>query len=164
MTERFPRSVWIPLMALSLVMFGWRLTTVPLTNWDEGIYANVNLELFHSHDWTKLTYFGANFLEKPPLQFWITSVLYGVFGPTELAVRLLPALAGLGTVLLIAWWTWSATKQRNTALIAGLLFVLGRFTLVHAFRTGDLDGLLTLFITLAMFGYWRSWTAPRWIG
>lgn len=161
--ERLPRSIWVPVLLLALVIFGWRLNTVPLTNWDEGIYANVNLELFHSHDWTKLTYFGADFLEKPPLQFWLTFVLFGLLGPTELAVRLLPAIAGIGTALLLALWAWQATKQRGVAMLAGIMFTLGQFALVHAFRTGDLDGLLALFITVSVYGYWRSWQSPRWI-
>lgn len=163
MAGRLPRSVWIPLVALSLVIFGWRLNSVPLTNWDEGIYANVSLELFRSQDWSNLTYFGADFLEKPPLQFWVTSALFGIIGPTELAVRILPALAGVATSLLLALWTFQVTRQRWVALAAGTMFVLGHFALVHAFRTGDLDGLLTFFITLALYGYWRSWTRPRWI-
>lgn len=171
-TAQLPRSVWLPVLALAMVVFGWRINTVPLTNWDEGIYANVNLELFRSHDWSKLTYFGADFLEKPALQFWASSWLFGVFGPTELAVRLIPALAGIGTALLLALWAWQATHKRSVAVLAGGLFVLGRFTLIHAFRTGDLDGLLTFFITLAMYGYWRAVApsgdgfgsrAPRWI-
>lgn len=163
MSSRLPRSVWIPVLALALVVFGWRINTIPFTNWDEGIYANVNLELFHSQDWTKLTYFGADFLEKPPLQFWATSFLFGVFGPTELAVRLIPVLAGIATSLLLALWVWQRTKHRAASVITGVVFILGRFALLHAFRTGDLDGLLVLFITLALYGYWRSWTSARWI-
>lgn len=162
MTSQRNYLVWLPILVVALVVFGWRLNSVPLTNWDEGIYANVNLELFRSHDWTKLTYFGANFLEKPPLQFWATSALFGILGPTELAIRLWPALAGLGTVMLLAWWAWQATKNRWTALLAGLAFVLGRFALVHAFRTGDLDGALTFFIVLALYSYWRSCDRSRW--
>ncbi|MEK7538038.1 MAG: phospholipid carrier-dependent glycosyltransferase, partial [Patescibacteria group bacterium] len=156
MSTLWPRSVWIPVLALALVIFGWRLNSVPLTNWDEGIYANVNLELFRSHDWTKLTYFGKDFLEKPPLQFWLTYPLIGVFGPTELAMRLWSALAGAGTAVLLALWGWQATQKRSVAWLAGGLFVLGRFALIHAFRSGDLDGLLTFLIVLDMYGYWRS--------
>lgn len=163
MSNRLPKSVWIPVLVLSVIIFGWRLNSVPLTNWDEGIYANVNLELFRSHDWSKLTYFGADFLEKPPLQFWMTFVLFGIFGPTELAVRFIPAVAGIATALLLALWAWQATKERGTALLAGMMFTLGQFALVHAFRTGDLDGLLVFCITLALYSYWRSWLAPRWI-
>ncbi|MEK7637465.1 MAG: phospholipid carrier-dependent glycosyltransferase [Patescibacteria group bacterium] len=163
MSTFWPRSVWIPVLALALVIFGWRLNSVPLTNWDEGIYANVNLELFRSHDWTKLTYFGKDFLEKPPLQFWLTYPLIGVFGPTELAMRLWSALAGAGTAVLLALWGWQATQKRSVAWLAGGLFVLGRFALIHAFRSGDLDGLLTFLIVLAMYGYWRSLATPRWI-
>lgn len=160
---RLPRVVWIPVLALAIAVFGWRVTTVPLTNWDEGIYANVNLELFKSHDWTKLTYFGADFLEKPPLQFWATYPLFGIFGPTELAVRFWSVFAGVATSMLLCWWAWQASGRRMTALLAASFFILGRFALVHAFRTGDLDGLLTFFVTLAMYGYWRAGTAPRWM-
>ncbi len=159
---RLPRSIWISVLLVSALVFCWRLNTVPLTNWDEGIYANTNLELFHSQDWTKLTYFGAKFLEKPPLQFWGTYVLFGVFGPTEFAVRLWSALAGIATALLLALWGWQATQKKSVAWIAALSFVFGRFALIHAFRTGDLDGLMTLFIVVAMYAYWRSLKTPRW--
>lgn len=158
-----PRVVWVALLALSLVIFGWRINSTPLTNWDEGIYANVNLELFRSQDWTKLTYFGADFLEKPPLQFWATFPLIGILGPTELAIRLWSVVAGIGTVLLLGVWTWQATRKKIPALLVGVMFALGRFALIHVFRTGDLDGLMTFFITLAMYAYWRSPGAPRWM-
>lgn len=162
MSARIPKQVWLTLLIASAFFFGWKVNTLPLTNWDEGIYANVNLELFHSQDWTKLTYFGKDFLEKPPLQYWMTYPLFGILGPTELAVRLWSVLAGIATVLLIALWAWQATKKVSIALMAGAMIVLGRYAIAHAFRTGDLDGLLTFCITLALYGYWRSWKVPRW--
>ncbi len=153
---KLPRSVWIPILILAALVFAWRMNTQPLTNWDEGIYANVNLELFHSQDWTKLTYFGVNFLEKPPLQFWLTYPLFGIFGANEFSVRFWSVAAGIGTALLIGLWSWRASQKKIIALLAPAMFILGRFALIHAFRTGDLDGLLTFFVTLAMYGYWRA--------
>jgi 4-amino-4-deoxy-L-arabinose transferase-like glycosyltransferase len=162
--KTLPRSVWIPVLALALCIFGWKVQSLPLTNWDEGIYANVNLELFHSHDWTKLTYFGKDFLEKPPLQFWLTYLSFGILGPTEVAVRLWSVLAGMGTAVLLAVWAWQARSRRWVALLAGGMLILGRFALIHVFRTGDLDGLMIFFITVAMYSYWRVVRgAPRWM-
>lgn len=156
MTMVWPRRVWVPILVLSCLVFGWRSTTIPLTNWDEGIYANVNLELFRSHDWTKLTYFGADFLEKPPLQFWATSFLIGVFGPTELAIRLPSLLAGVGTVMLVAWWVWQITGRRWPTYVAAGGAMFGKFAMIHLFRTGDVDGLLVLFVTAALYAYWSA--------
>ncbi len=157
-----PRSVWLPIAVAALLVFGWRIWNVPLTNWDEGIYANVNLELWRSHDWTKLTYFGQNFLEKPPLQFWLTWPLIGLLGPTELAMRLWPVAAGVATAVLLGWWAWQASRNRWLAWLVAIIFISGRFVVNHAFRTGDLDGLLTWFIAFALYSYWRAADRPRW--
>lgn len=158
-----PRHVWIPVVVAALLVFGWQANTRPLTNWDEGIYANVNLELWQGHDWTKLTYFGRDFLEKPPLQFWLTSLSFGIFSPTELGLRVWSILAGAGTAVLLAVWMWQLTSRRALAWCVAGLFVLGRFSLQHAFRTGDLDGLLVLWFVLALYAYWRSWKNPKWL-
>ncbi|MBI5467022.1 MAG: glycosyltransferase family 39 protein [Candidatus Kerfeldbacteria bacterium] len=159
---RWPRSVWIPVLVAAAVVFGWGIGRLPLTNWDEGIYAHVNLELFRSHDWSELTYYGQPFLEKPPLQFWLTMPLIGIFGPTELAMRLWSVAAGIATALLIAFWSWQLWRQRTLSWFVAGAFIFGRFALYHAFRTGDLDGLLTFWITLALYSYWRSSDRPRW--
>lgn len=162
MTSAPPRVVWLPIMLAALLVFGWRAWSVPLTNWDEGIYANVNLELSRSHDWGRLTYFGQEFLEKPPLQFWLTQPLIAVFGPTELAMRGWSVVAGAATAVLIGWWAWQSDRKRWVAWLAAAMFVSGRFAVNHAFRTGDLDGLLTFFITFALYSYWRSSDRPEW--
>lgn len=146
----------------AMIVFGWRMWSVPLTNWDEGIYAHVNLEMYRSHDWGQLTYWGKSFLEKPALQFWLTQKVMWFTGPTEFAMRIWSVLAGVMTAGLIALWSWQARRNKWWAVFAGLIFVTGRFAVAHAFRTGDLDGLATFFIVLALYGYWRSAAKPRW--
>lgn len=159
---RWPRSVWIPILAMALVVFGWRIWSVPFTNWDEGIYANVNWELFQTHDWLHLTYFNQTFLEKPPLQFWLTYSMIGLFGPTEVAMRWWSVVAGVATVFVLGRWAWQASRNRWLVWLVSGMFIFGRFGVYHAFRTGDLDGLLTLCITGALYSYWRSDQRPRW--
>lgn len=143
-------------------LFLWRLGTKPLENWDEGIHAEVSREVLANHAWLSLSYRDSLYTAKPPVKFWLTAPVMAVLGPTEWAVRLWSALAGIATAGLLAWWAWEYRRSVRQGVCVGLLFALGRFTFFHAFRTGETDGLFVLFFTAALFAYWKTRDRPRW--
>lgn len=151
------------LATLSGFLLFWHLGGKPLENWDEGIHAEVSREMLHDGAWMSLSYRGALYTAKPPLKFWLTTPLMPFFGEREFVIRFWSALAGLITTVLLSWWAWQATRRHLHAIALGALFVLGRFVLYHAFRTGETDGLLVLWVVASMYAYWRSWTVPHWI-
>lgn len=152
----------IIVLAVSVFVLFWHLGQTPLTNWDEGIYAEVTRTTHSGGSWWLPTYHGQLFLEKPPLTFWLMNLSFHVFGVNELGVRFWSATAGLLTALLVTMWTWQMTKKPLVATLAGLFFVTGRFLFFHSFRTGDTDSLLVLFLTLALYSYWQAKTNDRW--
>lgn len=87
--------VWAVLLGVSLFLLGWKLGAYGLIDVDEGRYAEVPREMFMSGDWLtpRLNYL--NFFDKPPLLYWGIATSYAVFGVSEFAARLVPALAGL---------------------------------------------------------------------
>lgn len=74
----------------------------PLMDPDEGRPGAIAQEMLARRDPVLLTLNGVSYFEKPPLLYWLTAASIRLLGPTELAVRLVPALAAL-CGLAIAW-------------------------------------------------------------
>jgi 4-amino-4-deoxy-L-arabinose transferase-like glycosyltransferase len=152
----------IILLALAGGLFFARLGTTPLTNWDEGIYGKISLAMRHGGSWWTPMEDNQVFLEKPPLLFWLQQGSMSVFGETEFALRLWSALAGVLTTMLLAWWAWRWSKSLLTGVMTGLVYLTGHFVFFHGFRSGDMDGLLTLFFTATLIAYWLARRRPAW--
>ena len=91
------------LIALTLAfgaLFFFLLGRAPLANPDEGRYAEIPREMVASGDWVTPRLDGVNYFEKPPLIYWTVASNLELFGPSEWSVRAVPALFGLGGVLL----------------------------------------------------------------
>lgn len=163
------RSRWWFVAALgvtavvTLVIVFWRLGARPVENWDEAIHGLVSREQVQRGDWVDLWYRGGHYFRKPPLSFWLRSLAILALGDGVWALRIWSALAGLATTVLLGLWAWQLWQKRWLALLAVVVFATGRYVFYHAFRTGEADGLLTFFVTLALYAYWRSWSAPRWL-
>lgn len=154
---------------VSLPLFLYRLGAPPLQNWDEAIHAEVSREMLQTHDWGTMHFADNPYFRKPPLKFWLTGLSELAFGEHEWTVRMWSALSGIALVLLLTLWVVQETGSPGTGLLAGLIFLSGRFVFFHAFRTGETDGLLALFTVAALYGYWRAKphsthrADPRWL-
>jgi len=97
---------------------------------------------------------GAVYTQKPPLFFWLAALGGAPFGRvTEAAARLPSALAGFGTLLLVAGLGRSLFRARSGALAAAVLLTLPSW--LQLARSARLDTLLTAFVTLAFAAAWR---------
>jgi 4-amino-4-deoxy-L-arabinose transferase-like glycosyltransferase len=143
-------------LVVALPMFLYRLGTPPLQNWDEAIHAEVAREIRLTHDWGTMHFADSEYFRKPPLKFWLSAGAELIFGEHEWVTRMWSAGAGIATVLLLTFWITQETGSALTGGLTGLIFLSGRFIFFHAFRTGETDGLLTLFTVLALYGYWRA--------
>ncbi len=88
-------------MPRSVLLAG--LGRLPLYGRDESLYAEAAREMHASGDWVVPRVNGVEFLEKPPLNYWLVAASYRVFGVSPLAARLPAALLGLATVVFVAW-------------------------------------------------------------
>src|SRR6516165_11765096 len=83
---------------------------------DEGRYAQIPREMLEAGEWTVPLLQNEPYLDKPPLFYWLVMGSYWLFGVSEWAARLVPALAIHGCILLTyflgrrtlgdkpAWW------------------------------------------------------------
>jgi 4-amino-4-deoxy-L-arabinose transferase-like glycosyltransferase len=122
--------VAVSLLTLALSLFHTR--QIPLTNRDEGRYAEVAREMLASRDWLVPRLFDVPYLEKPPLFYWLTAVAYRLVGIDELGARLVPGIAAAAGVLLTGLFArrmFGKTAGPASALIlatSGLYFVFAR--------------------------------------
>jgi 4-amino-4-deoxy-L-arabinose transferase-like glycosyltransferase len=129
-----------------------------LTDWDEGIYAGISRAML-SGSWLVPHWNTQPWLEKPPLELWLTALAFKLFGVSEFTARLTSALSGIALVGLIHAWL---TLRRNqlTAWLS-TVFLLATFGFLHAARVGEMDVLLSLGCTLALIGLAELPQSPR---
>ena len=123
----------------------------PLFNPDEGRYVEIPAQMLASHDFIVPHLNGLVYLEKPPLQYWLSAATLAAFGHNEWAGRLVAALAAVAgalVVLILGRRLYDPVRARFAALMTGsmLLYVLmGQLT--------TLDMLLSTWLTLAIAAF-----------
>ena len=130
-------------------LFFFRLGSYPLSNPDEGRYAEIPREMVASGDYVTPRLNGVVYFEKPPLVYWATAVCLKLFGPSEWSMRATPALFALAGVLL----TYAAARRlhgREAGLLAAA--VLGTsilyFVIAHIML---LDMAVSVFMAATLF-------------
>src|SRR5690606_35822376 len=105
-------------------------------NWGEG----ANEEFLTGNDSALGT--SGSYVVHPPLGKWIIALGMGLFGAGNSAAwRLMVALIGTATVLLLCFVTKELTRSIVAASVAGLLLAIDGLSIVMS-RIGLLDGIL----------------------
>lgn len=120
-----------------------------LTDWDEGVYAGISRAMLGG-TWLVPHWNGAPWLEKPPLELWLTALSFKLFGVSEFTARLVSACSGVALVGLLHGWL--ALRCSRLAAWLSSVFLLASFGFLHAARVGEMDVLLALGCMLALIG------------
>jgi len=126
-----PRWFWL-LLALTATAPFWDLGR-PLLEVDDARYAEVPREMALGGDWATPHLNGLDYVEKPPLWYWLCAASYKVYGVSEAAAHLPLAFLALLTLLGTAWlgsWIYAPRQGWTAALILGsslLFFALAHF-------------------------------------
>ncbi|MGH8265598.1 MAG: phospholipid carrier-dependent glycosyltransferase [Steroidobacteraceae bacterium] len=147
------RLEWVAWTGAILALVCWfvLLGARPLFRPDEGRYAEIPREMLASGDWLVPRLNGLTYIEKPPLQYWLTAGGYKLCGMDTWCARLVPGLSaalGIALVMFAAWRLWGAGRGRNAGIIcasAPLYFLIGQQL--------TLDMLFTLFLTAAVVAF-----------
>jgi len=166
------KQLWWLIIAVAVIWFS-NLEYRSLINPDEGRYAEIPREMVASGDWTTPRLNDLKYFEKPPLQYWATSVAYKVFGEHQWTSRLWAGLTGFAGIFLV-WFAGMKLFGREAGGYAALL--LGS-SLLYALigHINTLDMGVTLFITLGIVSLLiaqtrvdkseqRNWMLIAWAG
>jgi 4-amino-4-deoxy-L-arabinose transferase-like glycosyltransferase len=123
----------------------------PLYDPDEGRYAEIPREMLQGGDWVIPHLNGLAYLEKPPLQYWLTALSFQSFGESEGAARLWTGLCGYLSLAVVFFigrrlWGFGAGLAALMLTAASTLFVL----LGHQLT---LDMSLNFWLLLSLAGF-----------
>src|SRR5688572_17300900 len=90
--------------------------------YDEAIYGQVAKETAQGNHWITLHWNGQPWFHKPPLYFWITAILFKIFGTSEFVARSLSAVAGVGCVAL-SYLIARHLYGRTSAILSVLILI-----------------------------------------
>jgi 4-amino-4-deoxy-L-arabinose transferase-like glycosyltransferase len=165
---------WFLLFLGIVVFYLWGLGLLPLVGPDEPRYAEVAREMFARHDLITPTLGGLPWFEKPPLLYWLMIASYRVFGISEYAARLGPAVCSLLTAVFVYWigknieqvpsglGTGEESEQRREGLgrFSALIWLSSLGAIVFS-RGASFDIVVTITAALACFFTWHVRNAPR---
>jgi 4-amino-4-deoxy-L-arabinose transferase-like glycosyltransferase len=125
--------------------------------WDanEAFYVQTPREMIERGDWLVPYFNGRPRLNKPPLSYWLVAPLYQALGVSLLWERLVLALLGFGSVLLVYAIGREILEGRPAALLAAAITAT-TFRLLMLSRRLLIDVLL-LFCLLAALLFFLRW-------
>ncbi len=126
---------------------------------DEGRYAQIPKEMLARGDWLTPTLQREPYLDKPPLFYWLVMIAYCTLGEADWVARLVPAMAVMMSVLVVYFLGRRSIGERPAFWGATLLALMPG--LVSMGRILVLDGLLTLFVTIAILAAFEAVRGPR---
>lgn len=139
----------LALLLLTLSAPFWGLGHA-LVEVDDARYAEIPREMAETGDWAtpKLDY--VDYVEKPPLWYWLAASSYEVFGVSEATARLPLALLSAAGLLLTFWLGAWLYDERSGLLGAAALGSAGLYFFLSHYITLDLLLAVTLLAETAL--------------
>jgi 4-amino-4-deoxy-L-arabinose transferase-like glycosyltransferase len=140
------------------LLFFFKLGAAPLANPDEGRYAEIAREMLATGNWVVPQLNGMPYFEKPPLMYWAVAACIKGLGPGEWALRLMPALFGLGGV----WLTYASMRRlydRRAGLMSAIVLATGVLYFAHA-RLLLLDMAVSVLMSATLFCFILAMEEP----
>lgn len=153
--------LWWPLLALVLVAIYVRGLFVDVMEVDAAQYASISMEMLQNGQWLQVQHRGADYLDKPPLLFWLSALSFKLFGLSNWAYKLpslLAALLGVWSVYSFVRLYYPLSTARHAAFI--LAASLGLMLIGNDVRT---DTLLLGFSTCAVWQLAAYLERGRWL-
>ncbi len=148
-------------MAAALAAVYFRGMFLDVMEVDAAQYASISMEMHHNGHWLQVQHRGADYLDKPPLLFWLSAVSFALFGVSNWAYKLpsvLAALLGVWSVYRFAKLYYPESVARWAAFI--LAASLGLMLICNDVRT---DTLLLGFSTCAVWQLAAYLESRRWL-
>ena len=155
------RNAYYLLISLCILVYlvGWQ---IPLMEIDAAQYANISREMLLNKSYLMLFDRGKDYLDKPPMLFWLSSLSMSVFGIGDMAYRLPSFLFSLLSIFSV-YRLASLFYRARIALLSALVLAAcqAMFLINHDVRT---DTMLMGWVIAAIWqlaewfktGKWRN--------
>jgi len=141
------------LFIIPLFLYIFLLPVMPLIEPDEARYSCIPSLMNHTGDYITPHLHHVVYLEKPPLGYWATALLFKIFGENEFSSRFFTALCAWGCIFLVyrigAFFHDEKTGLYSAGVLSTFLFysILGKINI--------LDIPLAFFVCLATSAGYR---------
>jgi len=160
MNESPKVSYLLLIVGLAAVLFLSGLSSVGLTDRDEGRNAEAGREMLESGDWVTPTFNYEPRFIKPALLYWLMSVSYRIFDANEFAARLPSAAFGIG--LIVIQYLFLSQTRGITVGVFGALMLLLNIEVFILGRQALTDMVLMFFTTLSTYAFWLGFNGRTW--
>jgi len=143
------RAMALVALVLGLYLYLGRLASSPMQTGNESMYTYPAIHMVESGDYLIPQFENGNFLEKPPLAWWLVAGSYKVFGVSVAAGRVPGAIVSLATILVLFLWVRRRRGERAAALAA--LILMFTYSYWTYMRYSAADVFLTFAVTLSVF-------------
>jgi 4-amino-4-deoxy-L-arabinose transferase-like glycosyltransferase len=148
-------------ITLCVVVYIIGSITVPLMEIDSVQYANISREMLLNKSFLQIFDQGKDYLDKPPMLFWVSSLSMYFFGINDIAFRLPSILMAL----LAIYSTYKFTMlyyAKEIALLASLVLASSQamFLITHDLRT---DTMLMAWVILGIWQFSNWLFTKKWI-
>lgn len=143
-----PTNGKIPFIAIALVYAAGAFLEV--MDIDEAQYAAISREMASSGEWLQVKDRGEDYLDKPPLLFWVAALTFRLLGVSNFTYRLVPILVSLLGIYATYRFTLLYYARRAAYSAALIIASSMAFFLMH--RDVRTDTMLTGWV---MFSIWQ---------
>jgi len=147
------------LIIIPLFLYIALLPVMPVAEPDEARYSDIASLMNSTGDYITPQLNHVVYLEKPPLCYWATALLFKIFGGNEFSSRLFAALCAWGCIFLVYRMGTYFHDQKTGLYSAG---VLSTFLYISVLgKINILDMPLTFFVSLATWAGYRYFAGNR---
>jgi 4-amino-4-deoxy-L-arabinose transferase-like glycosyltransferase len=151
------QNILLLVLIIIVLLSGWG---IPLMEVDAVQYANISREMMHSGNYLQVYDSGADYLDKPPMLFWLSALSMRLFGVSAMAYRF-PSFCFTLITLYSCFRLCRIWYNRDIAWIS--VFVLAScqamFLISHDVRT---DTMLMGWVTLSLWQLAAWYQAGKW--
>ncbi|MBK9507946.1 MAG: glycosyltransferase family 39 protein [Cytophagaceae bacterium] len=146
-------EMWFLVAYITFSILGMTLT--PLFDEDEGFFAEAARNMLATGDWISIKVNGEYRYDKPALFFWFEVLFLKIIGNREIAVRLPSFIAFIANVLVMRQWARQLFSNQAGYKILIVLSTFLQFQILA--RAAVSDNFLNLFVSLALFSFWKRY-------
>jgi len=151
MNEIPQRQWWIFIAALTIVhLIG--MVMIDIMEVDAAQYASMSQEMMQTGNYLQIEHRYADYLDKPPLLFWVTSISFELFGVSNFSFRL-PSFLFLILGLISTYKLGEILYSKRVGQLAVLVLYSTQayFLFTHDVRTD------TILANVVIFAIWQLW-------